>query len=134
MASQWRHVSVGIERSRDDVYDFVRDPANLNAWAQGLGNSVHEVDGRWFAQTSGGRVGIAFADRNGHGVLDHDITLPDGRALHVPMRVFPDGDGCEVVFHVQRLPGVADDDFERDATAVATDLATLKRVLETGQD
>ena len=46
------------------------------------------------------------------------------------MRVFHDGDGREVVFTLRPRDGVSDDDFERDAAAVAADLRTLKRLLE----
>ena len=58
------------------------------------------------------------------------MTLPSGEVVHNPMRVIPDGDGCEVVFTLRRQDGVSDDDFERDAAAVAADLRTLKQLLE----
>jgi hypothetical protein len=35
-----------------------------------------------------------------------------------------------VVFTVRRRPGMSDEDFDRDADAVAADLALLKRLLE----
>jgi hypothetical protein len=38
-----------------------------------------------------------------------------------------------VVFTLRRLPGMSDEDFERDAKSVAADLARLKRVLEAAQ-
>ena len=37
---------------------------------------------------------------------------------------------CEVVFTLRKRPGMTDDDFERDAAAVAQDLTTLKSLLE----
>jgi hypothetical protein len=46
------------------------------------------------------------------------------------MRVIPDGDGCEVVFTLRRLPDVSDEDFERDAGLVQADLTRLKHVVE----
>ena len=45
-------------------------------------------------------------------------------------RVVRDGDGCEAVFTLRRLPGVSDEEFERDAKAVAGDLARLKKIVE----
>lgn len=128
-----RHVSIGVDRPADEVYDYVRDPANLAEWAQGLGSSPRELDGRWIADTAAGRIEIAFAPRNDFGVADHDITLPDGTTLHVNMRVLGDGAGCEVVFTARRLAGMSDDDFARDVEAVTTDLATLKRAVEARQ-
>jgi hypothetical protein len=63
-------------------------------------------------------------------VLDHDVTLPTGETIHNPLRVIPDGDACEVVFTLRRRPGMSADDVDRDAEAVAKDLAALKELLE----
>jgi hypothetical protein len=90
------------------------------------------VGEEWFVATPMGRAGFAFAPRNELGVLDHRVTLASGEAFYNPMRVVPDGAGCEVVFTVRRQAGMSDDDFERDAAAVRADLATLKHVLESG--
>lgn len=131
MASESRHVGERIDRPADEVYEYVSNPANLPEWAAGLGSSVEHVGGQWFADSPMGRVGLKFAPRNDFGVLDHDVTLPTGATVHNPMRVIPDGDACEVVFTLRRQPGMTDDDLARDEAAVATDLATLKRILET---
>jgi hypothetical protein len=95
-----------------------------------LDSGVEQVDGRWFVDTPTGRVGFAFVPRNKYGVLDHDVTLPSGEIIYNPVRVITDGSVCEVVFTLRRLPGMSDEDFERDADAVAADLTRLKRVLE----
>lgn len=77
-----------------------------------------------------GRVTVAFTPRNDLGVLDHDVTLPSGETVHNPVRVIADGTASEVVFTLRRQPGTTDADFERDADAVAADLARLKELLE----
>ena len=46
------------------------------------------------------------------------------------MRVIAAGSGCEVVFTLRRRADQSDEDYEADATAIRTDLATLKRLLE----
>ncbi|WP_372494251.1 SRPBCC family protein [Actinoallomurus purpureus] len=130
MASASRHISESIARPADEVYDYASDPINLPVWAPGLGSSVEKVDGRWFVETSEGRVGLSFAPRNEYGVLDHEVTWPSGEIVYNPMRVIPDGDGCEVVFTLRRLPGMSDQEFARDEGLVAADLTRLKRVLE----
>jgi Polyketide cyclase / dehydrase and lipid transport len=130
MTSGSRHISEKIDRPAAEVYDYARDPANLPRWAPGLGSSVEKVGAEWFVETSMGRVGFAFARRNEYGVLDHDVTLPSGEVIYNPMRVIADGSGCEVVFTLRRRPGMSDEDFARDAEAVAADLARLRRVLE----
>jgi hypothetical protein len=130
VTTESRHISERIDMSADEVYEYAVDPANLPEWAPGLGSAVENVDGRWYVETPMGRVGFAFVERNAYGVLDHDVTLPSGEVIHNPMRILRDGDGCEAVFTLRRLPGVSDEEFARDAKAVAGDLARLKRIVE----
>jgi hypothetical protein len=130
MGAPSRHISVTIGRPADEVYEYASSPANLPAWAAGLGTAVELVEGRWVADSPMGRVGVAFAERNALGVLDHDVTLPSGETVYNPMRVIADGRGsCEVVFTLRRRPGMTDAEFEADAAAVARDLARLEQVL-----
>ena len=130
MPSASKQISAWIDRQAADVCEYASDPAHLPDWAPGLGSSVENVDGRWFVETESGRVGFAFVERNTFGVLDHEVTLPSGEVIYNPMRVIPDGDGCEVVFSLRRLPDMSDDDFARDAGLVQADLTRLKHVLE----
>jgi hypothetical protein len=130
MPSESRQLAERIDRPAADVYDYASDPAHLPEWAPGLGTAVENVDGRWFVETSSGRVGFAFVERNEYGVLDHNVTLPSGELVYNPMRVIPDGDCCEVVFTLRRLPEMSDEDFARDAGLVQADLTRLKHVLE----
>jgi hypothetical protein len=130
MTSESRHINAWIDRSADEVYDYASDPANVPQWAPGLGSSVEKVDGRWYVETSEGRVGFAFVQRNEYGVLDHYVTMPSGEIVYNPMRVIADGSSCEVVFTLRRRPGPSDEDFRADTDAVAADLTRLKRVLE----
>ena len=97
----------------------------------GLAGSTVERDGhQWFTESPTGRVTFTFTPRNDFGVLDHDVTLPSGQTVHNPLRVISDGDQCEVVFTLRQRPEMTDEDFARDADAVAKDLATLKSVVE----
>ncbi len=130
MPSESKQISESIDRRAAEVYEYASDPTNLPQWAPGLGSSVENIDGRWFVETPAGRVGFAFAERNEYGVLDHEVTLPSGEVIYNPMRVIPDGDSCEVVFSLRRLPGMSREDFTRDAGLVQADLARLKHVLE----
>jgi hypothetical protein len=49
--------------------------------------------------------------------------------VHNPVRVIPNGDGCDVVFTVHRRTGVSSAEFSADADAVAADLATLRDLM-----
>lgn len=130
MSRESRHLSERIDRPAAEVYQYVVDPANIPRWAQGLGAAVENADGHWFVATGSGRVEVAFAERNEFGVVDHEVTLPSGEVVYVPMRVIPDGDACEVVLTVRRQPDMTDEDFARDAGLVQADLTRLKQVLE----
>lgn len=139
-----RHVSTVIRRPPEQVYAYARDPANLGAWAAGLASGRIESGGEAGGADGGadgdggrgdtlvvdspmGRVSVRFLPRNGLGVLDHEVTLPDGTVTYYPLRVVPHPEGAEVVF---TLRGVDDDEFERDAAMVAEDLARLRSVFE----
>lgn len=131
VSTESRHVTEHIDRPARAVYEYAADPANLAHWAPGLGGSVRLEDGRWLVDAPGGGVAeVTFVGRNDLGVLDHEVLLPSGEIVYIPFRVVADGEHAEVVFTVRRAPGMTDDEFDRDAAAVATDLATLKRILE----
>jgi uncharacterized protein YndB with AHSA1/START domain len=128
--SESRHLSVPIRRPAEQVYRYVTDPANLPAWAAGLGGSIEQVGDDWFADSPMGRVLVRFVPDNPFGVADHDVTLPSGETVRNPMRVLAAGEDSEVVFTVRKQPGMTDDQFAADCAAVAADLATLKQLLE----
>ena len=131
MVQESVHVSTTIECPAGDVYDYASNPLNLSRWAAGLAHrDVELVDGRWVVDSPMGRVVVAFAPSNDFGVLDHDVTLPAGETVRNPMRVIPNGDGCDVVFTVHRRPGTSVTDFAADVDAVTADLAALRALME----
>lgn len=125
-----QHISVSINCSADRVYEFASNPENLPKWATGLGGSVRKVNGDWIADSPMGRIKVTFAERNGFGILDHDVTLPSGEQVYNPMRVFPNNDGSELVFTLYRRPEMSDEMFAEDAETVTHDLEKLKTLLE----
>jgi len=128
--SESQHLSTYIERPAAEVYAYVAKPANLPHWAAGLSGSIEQRDGRWFAESPMGEVEVTFVPENPYFVVDHEVKLSDGTMFNNPMRVIGHGAGCEVVFTLLRRPDQSDDDYEADATAIRTDLATLKALLE----
>lgn len=127
-----QHLSIHILRSVDAVYDYASDPANLPDWAEGLSSGIEFMNGDWVSISPMGRVIVEMIEPNDLGVLDHWVTAPDGHVFYNPMRVIEAEGGSEVVFTLRRQPGMSDDAFEADAIAIATDLATLKGILEHG--
>ena len=80
------HVSTTIDCPAGDVYDYASNPRNLSTWAAGLAHQeVQLIDGQWVVDSPMGRVIVAFAPSNDFGVLDHDVTLPDGETVRNPM-------------------------------------------------
>ena len=122
-------VSVGIAVAPRTVYAYASDPANLPVWAPGFVKSIEQRDGHWVAQTALGEAVFRFAPANAFGVLDHDVELPAG-VFHNPMRVVPNGAGCEVLFTLVQLPGMSDEQFKSDLDTVRADLNKLRTVME----
>ena len=71
-----KHISVSINRSAAQVYEFASNPENLPKWAAGLSGSIKKVNDDWITESPIGRVKVKFAEKNKFGVLDHDVTLP----------------------------------------------------------
>jgi len=113
------------------AYDIARRVELLPQWASGLAAGIQQVDGEWYAESPMGRVRLVMAPENPFGVLDHDVTLPDGTTVHNAFRVVPvDGDSCVLTFVVVRLPGVSQESFETDLAHVHRDLLALRDFLE----
>ena len=124
-----RHISRFIERKPVEVCAFLADHRNLPKWAAGLSAGISEVNGVVFSESPMGKVQVRFAAGAEHGIFDHDVTLPDGKTFHNPLRVLKNDEGSEVVFTLYRLPGVTDDAYEKDAATIAADLERLATAL-----
>ena len=125
-----RTLSISINCDPKKAYDFVSNPENLPAWATTFCRSITRSNGEWIIATAQGPVKARFAGKNELGVLDHYLTPASGVEIFVPMRIVPNGQGCEMVFTLFQQPGMSDDNYAKDAGLVAQDLNTLKRVLE----
>ncbi|QRY83824.1 SRPBCC family protein [Tsukamurella tyrosinosolvens] len=128
MTEESRHISVVIPRPAAEVYAFARDPENLVRWAAGLATGVRFDGDDLLTDSPMGEVRVRFAAANPFGVLDHDVTLPDGTVVNNPLRVLAHPDGAEVLFTVRRL-GASDADFDRDCATVLADLERLRSVM-----
>lgn len=125
-----RTLSVTIDLGPRAVYDFITDPPNLPLWAPGFARSVRWSAGQWIVETADGPVQVEFAGPNALGVADHVVTVRPGIEVLNPVRVLANGDGSEVTFTLFQAVGVSDDQFDADASLVASDLGALKAMLE----
>lgn len=125
-----RHLSITVKTPLDRAYAFAQEPESFMRWAAGLAKTLHHTDRGWVADTPEGEALVVFSEPNAYGVLDHRVHLPGKPAVYVPLRMLAHGDATEVVLTLLRQPDMDDAAFERDAGAIAADLESLKRVLE----
>jgi len=130
MASESRKLSVSIDRPAAEAYEFLSAPENFARWASGLGGTLRPRGDDWVADTPEGPAMVRLSERNSYGVLDHQVRLPRGAPIYVPLRVIAQGDGCELVLTLFRRPEMSDEKFAADAEWVMRDLQAAKRILE----
>jgi hypothetical protein len=127
-----RHVSVSIARNAQQAYATLWAPESFLKWASGLAASMKKVGGEWIVQGPDGPAKVRFSERNAYGMLDHWVVLQSGEEIHIPVRILPNGDGCELMLTIFRRPGRSDADFAADADWVMRDLMAAKKLLEQG--
>jgi hypothetical protein len=126
-------VSQTVAAPAYEVYEFARQRENLHRWASGLASAdIEQAGDHWVADSPMGRIQIRMAPKNDFGVLDHDVTTPDGTTTHNAFRVTPVDEGCALTFVVLRMAGASDEAFEQDAAHVLKDLRALKALVEGG--
>ena len=126
-----------VARSVAEVMAVAADLSRLPEWAAGFASGIERdetvADGSaWVVDAPFGRVRAVFAVDVERGILDHDVTMPDGSIVHNRLRVEPTAAGCELVFTLVRQPGMDDAALAADATAVAADLRRLRALTEWG--
>lgn len=130
MTREARALSVRINRTAAQAYEFLSAPENFPKWASGLGRSLRRAGADWIAETPEGPATVRFTERNSYGVLDHSARLPRGSPVYVPLRVVANGEGCDLVLTLFRQPEMSDEKFAAAAEWVMRDLHAAKRILE----
>jgi hypothetical protein len=125
-----RIVHISIDRDWRHVYDFAGSPENMPLWASGLASGLKPDGDDWLATGVLGTVRISFVPRNEFGVIDHTVTIESGLRVYNALRIVPNGDGCEVMFTLLRLPDMTDEQFAADEAHVRKDLEALKSMME----
>jgi hypothetical protein len=132
-----RTITIDVDRPFDEVADFLAEPVNFPRWATGLSSGLEPGSpddgadpGEWIASSPQGKTFVRFSPPNDFGVADHQVRLPDGSMLNIPLRAMRNGDGTTIAFTLFRLPDMDDERFDADSDWVRRDLATLKALLE----
>lgn len=128
------HISRSVDSDVATVSRLAGDPRNLPLWAAGLSTGIRLESGRWYTDSPMGLVEVAFTGPTESGILDHDVTLPDGTVVRNPLRVLPNDTGSEIVFTLFQRTGVTEEDFRADARLIAEDLDRLAALLERDQE
>lgn len=124
------HISRPFDHDVETVSGVAGHPEDLPLWAAGLSAGIREEDGRWFTDSPMGVVEVAFTGPVASGILDHDVTLPDGTVVRNAFRVVANDDGSEAIFTLFRRDGMSEAEFQADADAVRGDLDRLALLLE----
>ncbi|HEV2432103.1 MAG TPA: SRPBCC family protein [Burkholderiales bacterium] len=130
MTREARALTVQINRSAAEAYEFLSLPENFPKWASGLGAPLRRNGEDWVVETPDGQATVRFSEPNSYGVLDHQVRLPRGGAVYVPLRLVTNGAGCDLVLTLFRQPEMTDAQFAADAEWVMRDLEAAKRLLE----
>jgi hypothetical protein len=123
--------SVAIDRPAAQVHEYLADARNWPEWSvvNVLEIQASNDPGWWKMTTTRGQGQLRIRADAFTGLLDHDFRDPQA-SWTVPARVVPNGRGAEF-FITFFQPGALDDaEFDRQTALVDTELATLKRVLE----
>jgi hypothetical protein len=124
-----KNISVSINRSANEVYQFACQPENFPKWVAFIHSMSRQGD-LWIGKTNQGDIQIKWPPPNEFGILDHQVTIANGQTVNNPMRVITNNKGCEFVFTLFWMPGKTQAEFEEDAKLVAADLQTLKEIME----
>lgn len=123
------HISITINKPAGKVYQFASNAENFSKWVAFVKTMTSRGD-VLEATTDIGDIKIKWPPQNEFGIIDHTVTLVTGETVTNPMRVVANGDGCEFMFTLFRMPGRTNKEFEDDAEAVKADLKKLKEIIE----
>ncbi|MFI9810505.1 SRPBCC family protein [Streptomyces sp. NPDC052301] len=123
--------TVTIDCPYEKVFSFLADPANWPRWAVVNVRSIEPTDDPdwWRMSTPLGPAGLRLRANAEFGILDHDY-VDETASWRVPARVIPNGDGAEFMITFHRPPSFTDTFFKEQTDLVDTELAILKKVLE----
>ncbi len=126
--TEQRIVRQRIAATRAEAMAVAADLERLPEWASGFATSARpdpdEAD-VWLVDAPFGTVRARFQVDIARGILDHDVTMPDGAIVHNRLRIEPAGDASEAVFTLVRQPGMTDAELAADESAVRADLSRL---------
>ncbi|UYN85115.1 MAG: SRPBCC family protein [Microcella sp.] len=117
-----------LDRLPEWAYGFAQSAERVVVGSGDDDDRVHRE--RWVVESPFGHIEVEFFVDVASGILDHDVTMPDGTVVHNRLRVEPAPHGSDVLFTLVRLPGMTDDQWRDDERAVTADLRRLAELCE----
>jgi hypothetical protein len=124
---------IEIRAPRAKVFEFVRDPANLPAWAHAF-TSIREGGARLETPAGAVDVGLDVSSHVDAGTVDWRMTFPDGTVGVAHSRVIETNRETCIYSFILHAPPVAleliEGALEAQRATLRSELATLKSVIE----
>src|SRR5215216_7813656 len=111
--------------SAEEAFAFLAEPENLPRWAVGFGRGIRREADVWIVQTTQGEMPIRVVADARHGTIDFHMTVSPEVEAVAYSRVVPNEADAEYVFTQFQLPGMVDEVFTAQRTALAEELAIL---------
>ncbi len=127
MRSDTQHMTINIDHRT--LFEFLADPNNLPRWAVGFCRAIRRDGDYWFVQTSQGEVAVRYVTHADLGVVDFYLSPAPGIEVAAFSRVVPNGDGAEYVFTQFQTPGMPDEAFEAQVSALKEELVVLRALM-----
>jgi hypothetical protein len=127
-----RTLTVLINRSVEDVYGFLVEPANLPRWTMIEGGRPEPTKGplAWSFEGHRGKVLVRFTPPNPFFVLDYSVQSGAHLWQSSSVRVIRNGNGSVVTHTSVQQPLVSDASFASEEEWINSDLMVLKSLLE----
>ena len=127
-----RTLTVQIDRSIEEVYDFLVEPANLMRWAPVGAGRPEPLKGlrAWSFESQRGAVLVHFTARNPYHVLDYTVQFAPHLSQTSSVRLIRNGASCVLTHTSMQHPAVSDAAFASEEEWLNSDLLVLKTLLE----
>lgn len=123
--------TIQIDTDPSQVVRFLGDGANLARWAIGFAVAVRPRGDQWVVTThSGAEVDTRVLTDDFAGTVDFVMTPAPGVTATAWTRVVPVADGSLLSFTQVQQPGMPDEIFDAQVSAVTHELAALRAMLE----
>lgn len=121
---------VTIERSPQEVFDFVSNLANWPLFSDFAANFERVTDTKYIAHSSQGDITVKAKFDKKKLLLDNVCTLPNGEVVMIPYRVVPHPRGAELMMTNFKAEESTKEEYDEQLNWMKIELNKAKQVLE----